>query len=100
MSLLTQVQRTWSEGAAPPSSPNRMDVAEQPVGIALGGADYAIVGVVLLIALAALGFGYVLTRQVLASGQGTTRMQEIAKAVQEGAAALGEKRRPQFPSAQ
>lgn len=84
MSLLTQVQPGWAQGAAPPSSTT---LAEQHTGIALGGADYAIVGVVLVIALAALAFGYVLTKEVLAAGQGSQKMQDIAKGVQEGASA-------------
>src|SRR5271154_7015096 len=43
-----------------------------------------IVGVV---ALLALGVAGVLVREVLAASQGTEKMQEIAKAVQDGAAA-------------
>ena len=35
----------------------------------------------------ALGFAGLLVREVLAAGQGTPKMQEISKAVQEGAAA-------------
>ncbi|WP_199431575.1 sodium-translocating pyrophosphatase [Qaidamihabitans albus] len=53
----------------------------------LSGGDYGIVAVVAVIALAALVVGYVLLREVLAAGQGTQKMQDIAKAVQEGAAA-------------
>jgi K(+)-stimulated pyrophosphate-energized sodium pump len=56
-------------------------------GLALTGGDRGLVAVVAVIALAALVVGYFLSREVLAAGQGTTRMQEIAKAVQEGAAA-------------
>jgi K(+)-stimulated pyrophosphate-energized sodium pump len=56
-------------------------------GLALTGGDRGVVAVVAVIALAALVVGYFLFRDVLAAGQGTTRMQEIAKAVQEGAAA-------------
>ena len=86
MSLLTEVQSGWAQGAAPPSSASRNYLA-QPAGIELAGADYAIVGVVMVIALAALAFGYVLIREVLSAGQGTSRMKDIAKAVQEGASA-------------
>ncbi|WP_217649681.1 sodium-translocating pyrophosphatase [Saccharopolyspora flava] len=64
-----------------------MDLAQQPTGIELAGIDYALVGVVMVIALAALAFGYVLIREVLAAGQGTAKMQDIAKGVQEGASA-------------
>ncbi|HEY4458610.1 MAG TPA: sodium-translocating pyrophosphatase [Pseudonocardiaceae bacterium] len=56
-------------------------------GLVLSGGDYGIVAVVAVIALVALVVGYFLLRGVLATGQGTTKMQEIAKAVQEGAAA-------------
>ncbi|MDI2032814.1 sodium-translocating pyrophosphatase [Saccharopolyspora sp. TS4A08] len=67
-----------------------MDLAQQAsgaTGIELAGIDYAVVGVVMVIALAALAFGYVLIREVLAAGQGTAKMQDIAKGVQEGASA-------------
>ncbi|MBQ0928073.1 sodium-translocating pyrophosphatase [Saccharopolyspora endophytica] len=64
-----------------------MDLAQQATGIELAGIDYAVVGVVMVIALAALAFGYVLIKEVLAAGQGTAKMQDIAKAVQEGASA-------------
>ncbi|EID54729.1 sodium-translocating pyrophosphatase [Saccharomonospora xinjiangensis] len=53
----------------------------------LSGGDYGIVAVVAAVALAALVIGYLLLKEVLAAGQGTQKMQEIAKAVQEGAAA-------------
>ncbi|HEY4017102.1 MAG TPA: sodium-translocating pyrophosphatase, partial [Pseudonocardiaceae bacterium] len=56
-------------------------------GLALTGGDRGIIAVVAVIALAALVVGYFLLRGVLATGQGTAKMQEIAKAVQEGAAA-------------
>jgi K(+)-stimulated pyrophosphate-energized sodium pump len=53
----------------------------------LAASDRIVVGVVAVVALAALAIGYVLLREVLAAGQGTERMQEIGRAVQEGAAA-------------
>ncbi|HVV19687.1 MAG TPA: sodium-translocating pyrophosphatase, partial [Pseudonocardiaceae bacterium] len=56
-------------------------------GLVLTGGDRGIVAVVAVIALAALVVGYILLREVLGAGQGTSKMQEIAKAVQEGAAA-------------
>ncbi|MEV4733609.1 sodium-translocating pyrophosphatase [Saccharopolyspora sp. NPDC049426] len=87
MSLLTPVQHGWAQGAAPPSSQSRMDLAQQATGIELAGIDYAVVGAVMVIALAALAFGYVLIKEVLAAGQGTAKMQDIAKGVQEGASA-------------
>ncbi|HEX5405336.1 MAG TPA: sodium-translocating pyrophosphatase [Pseudonocardiaceae bacterium] len=56
-------------------------------GLVLTGGDRGVVAVVAVIALAALVVGYILLKEVLAAGQGTAKMQEIAKAVQEGAAA-------------
>ncbi|HEX4721977.1 MAG TPA: sodium-translocating pyrophosphatase [Pseudonocardiaceae bacterium] len=56
-------------------------------GLVLSGGDRGVVAVVAVIALAALVVGYILLKEVLAAGQGTSKMQEIAKAVQEGAAA-------------
>ena len=47
----------------------------------------ALVAVVLVISLAALGFAAYLVRAVMAADQGTMKMREIAQAVQEGAAA-------------
>ncbi|MBK1785166.1 sodium-translocating pyrophosphatase [Prauserella cavernicola] len=54
----------------------------------LSGGDYGIVAVVAVVALAALVIGYFLLKEVLAADQGTQKMQDIAKAVQEGAAAF------------
>jgi K(+)-stimulated pyrophosphate-energized sodium pump len=62
-------------------------------GLKLSGGDYTVVGVIAVVALAALVIGYVLLKEVLAAGQGTTKMQEIAKAVQEGAAAYLKRQR-------
>ncbi|GLY68607.1 sodium-translocating pyrophosphatase [Amycolatopsis taiwanensis] len=62
-------------------------------GLELSGGDYGVVAVVAVVALAALAVGYVLLREVLAAGQGTPKMQEIAKAVQEGAAAYLKRQR-------
>ncbi len=53
----------------------------------LGGTDKALLYLSLLIALAALGVGYVLMQGVLKADDGTEDMQVIAKAVQEGAMA-------------
>ncbi len=53
----------------------------------LSGGDTTLVAVVLVISLAALGFAAYLSRAVLAADQGTVKMRDIAKAVQEGAAA-------------
>jgi K(+)-stimulated pyrophosphate-energized sodium pump len=56
-------------------------------GLELSAGDYTVVGVVAAIALAALAIGAVLMREVLAAGEGTPKMQEIGRAVQEGASA-------------
>ncbi len=56
-------------------------------GFELGAGDYAIVVVVAVVALVALAIGFLLRREVLAFDEGTTSMQEIGRAVQEGAVA-------------
>jgi len=53
----------------------------------LSGGDVVLVTIVLAISLAALAFAAYLVRAVMAAEQGTTKMREIAQAVQEGAAA-------------
>ncbi|MFB4316301.1 sodium-translocating pyrophosphatase [Actinomadura sp. 21ATH] len=53
----------------------------------LGGGDLSLVVVVAVIALLALAVAGGLVREVLAAGQGTDKMQNIARAVQEGAGA-------------
>ncbi|MBW3648047.1 MAG: sodium-translocating pyrophosphatase [Actinobacteria bacterium] len=50
-------------------------------------SDKAIIYLILLTSLVALGFAAVFAKEVLAAGQGTPKMMEISKAVQEGAAA-------------
>ncbi len=57
------------------------------VTVSLEGANFTYAVVVALIALLALVVAAVLVRGVLANSQGTENMQEIAGAVQEGAAA-------------
>ncbi len=61
--------------------------AESGAGLALHGMDFTLVVVVLAVALLALAVAGALVREVLAADQGTERMQNIARAVQEGAAA-------------
>jgi K(+)-stimulated pyrophosphate-energized sodium pump len=56
--------------------------------IDLSGANLSYVVVVAAIALVALGFAVALRQSVLAAPQGTEKMQSIAAAVQEGAAAF------------
>ncbi|MGY1705864.1 sodium-translocating pyrophosphatase [Geodermatophilus sp. SYSU D00697] len=54
---------------------------------ALSGGDVVLVTIVLAIAIAALAFAAYLVRAVMAADQGTPTMRDIARAVQEGAAA-------------
>src|SRR5712672_2956771 len=60
-------------------------LAANPVSVS--GSNLTWVIIVAVVALLALGVAGALVREVLAASQGTERMQEIAKAVQEGAAA-------------
>jgi K(+)-stimulated pyrophosphate-energized sodium pump len=55
--------------------------------VSVSGSNLTWVVIVAVIALLALGVAGVLVREVLAASQGTERMQEIARAVQDGAAA-------------
>src|ERR1700733_6592457 len=55
--------------------------------VSVSGGNLTWVVIVAVVALAALGVAGVLVREVLAASQGTAKMQEIAKAVQDGAAA-------------
>src|SRR5256885_13442793 len=63
----------------------RLSLAEAPKIAGFG--DYFTVVVIAAIALGALAFAYFLVKEVMAASQGTAKMQEIARAVQEGAAA-------------
>ncbi|BBF99251.1 MULTISPECIES: sodium-translocating pyrophosphatase [Pseudonocardia] len=56
-------------------------------GLELGAGDLTVVGVVAVVALVALAVGGLLLKEVLANGEGTPKMQEIGRAVQEGATA-------------
>src|SRR6201985_115652 len=60
-------------------------LAAEPVSVS--GSNLTWVIIVAVIALLALGVAGALVREVLAASQGTQRMQEISRAVQEGAAA-------------
>ncbi len=64
-----------------------MSVSTLATSLELGADDRVIVSAVAVVAIAALAIGYVLLREVLAAGQGTLKMQDIGRAVQEGAAA-------------
>jgi len=61
--------------------------AVDDAAVALNGGHLTIVIVVAAVALIALAVAGGLVREVLAAGQGTERMQNIARAVQEGAGA-------------
>ncbi|MGH3158284.1 MAG: sodium/proton-translocating pyrophosphatase, partial [Streptosporangiaceae bacterium] len=56
-------------------------------GVTLHGTNLTWVVVVAVVALLALGVAGLLVREVLAASQGSPKMQEISRAVQEGAAA-------------
>jgi K(+)-stimulated pyrophosphate-energized sodium pump len=66
---------------------SRSTLAADAGSIALASNDYIIVGVVAVVALAALAIGFVLRKEVLAADAGTDKMQDIGRAVQEGATA-------------
>ncbi|MBW0091635.1 sodium-translocating pyrophosphatase [Pseudonocardia sp. KRD-184] len=66
---------------------SRSTLAADANSIALASNDYIIVGVVAVVALAALAIGFILRKEVLAADAGTDKMQEIGRAVQEGATA-------------
>src|SRR5215469_17822823 len=55
--------------------------------VSVSGGNLTWVVIVAVVALAALAVAGFLVREVLAASPGTAKMQEIAKAVQEGAAA-------------
>ena len=55
--------------------------------VQVSGSNLTYVYVILGISLAALAIAFALRAQVLAQDEGTAKMQEIAAAVQEGAAA-------------
>jgi K(+)-stimulated pyrophosphate-energized sodium pump len=66
---------------------SRLNLALAGPAPTVTGANLTWVIVVAVVALAALAVAGVLVREVLAASQGTAKMQEIARAVQEGAAA-------------
>jgi K(+)-stimulated pyrophosphate-energized sodium pump len=64
-----------------------LNLAAGSGAVGVSGSNLTWVVVVAVVALLALGVAGLLVREVLAASQGTERMQEIAHAVQEGAAA-------------
>jgi K(+)-stimulated pyrophosphate-energized sodium pump len=61
--------------------------AADTAAVSLTGSNLTLVVVVAVIAVAALGMSIMFRGQVLAAGEGTEKMKEIAAAVQEGASA-------------
>ncbi len=66
---------------------SRLNLAEGGGAVGVTGGNLTLVVIVAVIALLALAVAGGLVREVLAASQGTEKMQEIARAVQEGAAA-------------
>ena len=65
-----------------------LKLAQEPDGLAsVNPDDNVILYLIVLISFVALGFAALFAKEVLAAGQGTPKMIEISKAVQEGAAA-------------
>jgi K(+)-stimulated pyrophosphate-energized sodium pump len=64
-----------------------MKLAADSGGVSLSGSNVTFVIVALVFALVALAFAAMFVQSVLRTGRGTTNMQEIAGAVQEGASA-------------
>ncbi|HEU4347145.1 MAG TPA: sodium/proton-translocating pyrophosphatase, partial [Actinoplanes sp.] len=62
-------------------------LAAEGGGVSLSSSNVTYVIIAVVFALVALGFAAAFVRSVLAAGRGTTNMQEIAGAVQEGAKA-------------
>ncbi len=65
-----------------------LNAAAAAAGPVVSGGNLLLVGIAAVIALLALGVAAGLVREVLSASQGTAKMQEIATAVQEGAAAI------------
>jgi K(+)-stimulated pyrophosphate-energized sodium pump len=63
-------------------------LAAESSGASLSGSNVTYVIVAVVFALVALAFAAVFVKSVLSAGRGTTNMQEIAGAVQEGASAF------------
>ena len=58
-----------------------------PLEVVFGSDEVTYLWVILIISLLALAFAYYLVREVLAAPEGTEKMKEIARAIQEGAKA-------------
>ena len=66
---------------------SRNFVAEGGRLASISGGDKTLVWIIVLVALFALGVAFFFAREVLRAPQGTQKMQDISKAVQEGASA-------------
>ena len=62
-------------------------LAEGPVPVVFGSAESRDLWIILAVSFVALAFAYYLAREVLSAPEGTEKMKEIAKAIQEGAKA-------------
>ena len=58
-----------------------------PINVRFGSSEMTALWVVFAVALVALLFAYYLVREVLAASEGTDKMKEIARAIQEGSRA-------------
>ncbi len=65
--------------------PTSRVAAAETGSVSLSNGNLTLVALALVVSLVALGVAVVFIRQVLAASEGTAKMQEIAKAVQEGA---------------
>ena len=87
------VRRRDRRARSGPAAPDQEDECPRSTSpstgtpASLAGGDQGLVVGILVISLVALGFAGLFAKEVLAAGQGTPKMIEIAKAVQEGAAA-------------
>jgi len=64
-----------------------LTLADGSTDVSLSGGNVTLVVLVAVVALVSLGMAVVFRKEVLAAPEGTPRMQEIAKAVEEGAQA-------------
>ncbi len=66
---------------------SRVNLAETGVDVSLSGGNFTFVALVAVIAVVALAMGWMFRKEVLAAADGTAKMQEIGRAVEEGAQA-------------
>src|SRR6201996_6604666 len=81
------MRSAWCEGQGGLELSRLNAVAAGTGSVSVTGGNLVLIFIALVVALLALGVAGTLVREVLASSKGTERMQEISKAVQEGAAA-------------